>query len=403
MQEWKLELHKDILNSRNAFYPSVLHRTQHYEMYYRDRVGRKEKAKSGSHYETSCPAEFPVPAVNYDPQQPRDERKTETPFAAMLALYGKDGCEYTFSRLGMRHMERTMPWQGHYHTHDYIEILYVIHGSFEQILLGERQKFISGEFVITDRNLEHADYLSGEEDAAVLFLSMQSGYLDRLLGSCDSSDDLQHFFFHALQRQRKEQSYLHLTPSGPVSEMKEREKAGMEQVLEMLVREDWNPAEGSPDIIKGALIRLFSILCRSYSMKLHSSDRESRERLFLYELERYIRMMRGQVDSVMLEQLFHYHRNYFNRILQKYRGMSFRDYTQKIRLDYAASLLAETSLPVRETAARAGWNNSSHFYHLFEEHFGMSPAQYRKSRKNRLPSNYVLEMDARKKSLKNIM
>ena len=60
--------------------------------------------------------------------------------------------------------------------------------------------------------------------------------------------------------------------------------------------------------------------------------------------------------------------------------MTFREYTQKIRLDHAAALLTGTGLSVREIAARAGWNNSSHFYHLFEARFGMSPAEYRKMR-----------------------
>ena len=41
--------------------------------------------------------------------------------------------------------------------------------------------------------------------------------------------------------------------------------------MELLVAEDWNPAEGSGEIRRGALIRLLSILCQSYSMKLHSS------------------------------------------------------------------------------------------------------------------------------------
>ena len=294
MAGWKLELHRDILNRRDVSYPSLRERTAEYESFYL--YGDRGRHMDGGKIRN------PSPQLQ-ETFQSRDDRKSETPFSAMLALYGRDGNEYTFSRRGMRHMERELPWQGHYHTHDYIEILYVVHGSFEQILLGERQRFAEGEVVITDRDLEHADYLAGEADAAVLFLFLQSGYLDRLLASCDPGDDLQQFLFHALKRQRKEQSYLHLTPSGigrtdgqdppgrwaqeqggELRELLKVRKMQMERVLELLVSEDWNPAEGSADIIKGALLRLLSILCQSYSMKLHSSDKESREKLFLYEL-----------------------------------------------------------------------------------------------------------------------
>ena len=46
-------------------------------------------------------------------------------------------------------------------------------------------------------------------------------------------------------------------------------------------------------------------------------------------------------------------------------------------MQHAATLLRNTRLSVREIALAAGYHNSSHFYHLFERHFGVSPAAYR--------------------------
>lgn len=149
-------------------------------------------------------------------------------------------------------------------------------------------------------------------------------------------------------------------------------------ILETLVEEDYFPREGGQEIIQGNLIRLLSLLCRQYSIRLHSSDQESREKVLLYELERYIRLHPATVNARRLEEVFHYHRNYFNLLLQKYQGISFQNYVQKIRMKYAAGLLLGTRLPVREAALAAGWHNSSHFYHLFERHFGMSPSEYRR-------------------------
>ena len=64
-------------------------------------------------------------------------------------------------------------------------------------------------------------------------------------------------------------------------------------------------------------------------------------------------------------------------LLQKYRETTFRDYLLDIRMRHAAELLKNTRLPVREVALAAGYHNSSHFYRLFERHFGVSPAIYR--------------------------
>ena len=147
--------------------------------------------------------------------------------------------------------------------------------------------------------------------------------------------------------------------------------------METLVEEDYFPGPGSEDIIRGSLIRLLSLLCRQYSTRLHSSDQESKERALLYELERYLRLHFATVTAAELEEVFHYHRNFYNLLLQKYRETTFRDYLLDIRMRHAAELLKNTRLPVREVALAAGYHNSSHFYHLFERHFGVSPAIYR--------------------------
>ena len=128
MADWKLELKEDILRRKYPVFPSLEERITAYEHFYFVSVSRV----------TTPPAEAGPGQYAPDTMYP-DIRAAESPFSTLLYLYDKDGNEYTFSRRGMRHIRRSLPWQGHYHTHDYIEILYVIKGSFRQILLGEKQ------------------------------------------------------------------------------------------------------------------------------------------------------------------------------------------------------------------------------------------------------------------------
>lgn len=383
MADWRLQLTEDILRRSRPAFPTLTERLAAYEDFYFPSVSKK--APSGK--EAAAKADPEQCSRQSIPESAAlDIRQTQSPFSTLLCFYDTLGSEYTFSRAGMRHMRRALPWQGHYHTHDYIEILLCLKGSFRQILLGEPQTFAAGEVVITDKNLEHADMLEGKEDTAVLFLSLQAGYLDQLLSSHDSQDDLQRFFFHALQKQRKEQSYIHLRPNqapssaaapAPGSVLDHTSGLQLSRLLETLIEEDYFPGPGSREIVRGCLIRLLSLLCRQYSTKLHSLDQESREQALLYELERYIRLHSATVTAAELEENFHYHRNFYNLLLQKYRGITFRDYLLDIRMRHAAELLKNTRLSVREIALAAGYHNSSHFYHLFERHFGISPAMYR--------------------------
>lgn len=120
-----------------------------------------------------------------------------------------------------------MPRLGKYHKHQFIEVFYVIEGSFEQILLGERHHFEQGEIVITDQNCEHADYIQ-DIDAAVLFLWIKPSFLDGILNNYEEKDELQRFLFHALERQKREQSFLVLRAQNEKEDLEKCAKKAVE-------------------------------------------------------------------------------------------------------------------------------------------------------------------------------
>lgn len=314
------------------------------------------------------------PGREQNPLIANQNRLLSADFQTLLYIYDRRGIEWSVSPLGARRVERTLPRKGWFHKHEYVEILYVIEGSFDQFLLGERFHFPQGAFVITDQNCEHSDYIDAA-DAAVLFLQVRPEYLDELLRSYPQSDELHRFLLHALHQQKKEQSFLELAYS-PAEPSNTCGLAAL-TLLEQLVREDLERLPGYEHIRRGLLIRLLQMLCTDYSTVRHSSNQEGKEKALLYELERYIRLHDADVTIAALEQTFHYHRNYFNLILKKYRGQTFRTYVQNVRLDHARQLLEETQLPIRHIALAVGYENTSYFYHLFEERFKVPPRRIR--------------------------
>lgn len=310
---------------------------------------------------------------NDPPKHETYSRRIENDFTPLLSVYCADGREWAEQNGTSNQIYRSRPYKGVYHKHDYIEILYVAEGSFDQILLGERRHFEKGEIVITDTNCEHADFIDSI-DSAILFLGISSDYMDRLLKNYNEKDELQRFLFHSLSSQKREQGFLEFlyNNSGEDNEM--------DVLMNRIFDESENKRPGYAFVLDGLLIRLFYKLCRDYSPSLHYSEREGKEKVMLYEVERYVRMHYAEVTISDLENCFHYHRNYYNLLLKKYRNMTFKEYVQYVRLGNARQLLENTDQPVHKISQACGYDNTSFFYRIFEERYGIKPLDARKQK-----------------------
>lgn len=297
-----------------------------------------------------------------------NDRRMHGDIESLLCFYSKDGFEYNIHKNQIMIFQQVYPFQGDFHKHQYIEIFYVLRGTFEQILLGEHRAFSEGEVVITDQNCEHADYLSGE-DTEVLFLSINPDFMDKLLDYYDGTDDLLHFLFDALRSHQKGQRFLQLKP--------EKGNAQLEHLFDQLLQEEYAENIGYKEIQKFYLLRILHTLCLDYALQLHGLDKDSKEKVLLYELERFISTHLGEISAKTLEAHFHYHRNYYNLLLKKYRNKNLKTYIQEMRIRQAAIRLRESNDSIHRIAESVGYENNSFFYELFKRQYGISPKDYR--------------------------
>lgn len=61
--------------------------------------------------------------------------------------------------------------------------------------------------------------------------------------------------------------------------------------------------------------------------------------------------------------------------------MSFLDYLNKVRIEKAKELLANTDLKVWEIAEKVGYKNPKHFARIFKDITGLTPNEYRDAQK----------------------
>ena len=78
---------------------------------------------------------------------------------------------------------------------------------------------------------------------------------------------------------------------------------------------------------------------------------------------------------------FYFTPEYFSRFFRKNTGMTFKEYLTRYRVNMVRKEILETEKSMLEIAVENGFADSRSMIHAFKEIYGITPFQYRKSRK----------------------
>ena len=256
------------------------------------------------------------------------------------------------------------------HTHDYIELGYIVSGEFRQKILGKDITFHQGDLCLIDKNCLHQDYLL-DTPATILFLGIANDMFAEIMDGNVTAQKIIMFLKPALLKQKDLQQYLHFRPDSHTG-------TEIEDCLYLLLKELYENNIGSSHICKGLLMRIFHILGTKYEFSLSKEQRKTMNWLIFEEISDYIRQHSSSVTIRDLTETFHFQEDYFNRLIKNKTGMTYSAYVQKFRLDRAGQLLASSSKSIEEIAEAVGYHNKGYFYKIFQARYGMTPSQYRK-------------------------
>ncbi|SHH59761.1 AraC family transcriptional regulator [Clostridium grantii] len=259
--------------------------------------------------------------------------------------------------------------EGPVHQHDAIEIGYIVEGNTYQSFSGEEHKFKQGEFWIVDRNCYHSD-IYGQESLCTVYIGIPAEVFDSVFVESIGNSEIQQFLFLALLQQKKNRQFLHFTPRG--------DKSAAVVLMENLVREIIEQKTGYYDISKGLLARLLESLSSEYDFLLTSQERQKMRDLLFRQVEKFIQENYKTATIRELVNRFHYNEDYYNRLIKEYSSYTYSDYLKNVRLKEAEKMLCMTKISIEQIVGQVGYKSRGHFYRLFTERYGMTPAKYRK-------------------------
>ncbi|HTV42274.1 MAG TPA: AraC family transcriptional regulator [Candidatus Sulfotelmatobacter sp.] len=81
----------------------------------------------------------------------------------------------------------------------------------------------------------------------------------------------------------------------------------------------------------------------------------------------------------------------FTALFRDITGQPWAKYVQSLRLEYAAKLLIETQKPIIAVAFESGFEDLSHFHHVFKATYQVSPLKFRRQNQQRFPHTFENE------------
>ena len=259
------------------------------------------------------------------------------------------------------------------HRHNYIEIILMCEGSLTHIVDGKHSVVLEpGDFLFLNQFARHEILPAGEGDIAVNFMVLPE-FFDTAQEMLDKGNVIYQFLVSALRRSGGEGQYLHF------------HAAGLLPVLNLAENMIWSLVNRQPDQRRLNQITMGLLLLHlvGHTETLAATAPQSRSRLAMEALS-YIETNYCTGSLTELAARLNQPVYALSKLIKTETGSTFQELLRKKRLHQAARLIRGTALPVTDVITAVGYDNTSFFYRVFRDEFGLTPREYRQAAKEDL-------------------
>lgn len=254
------------------------------------------------------------------------------------------------------------------HRHNYVELVYMCAGSTTHIINGTTKVVLGeGDMLFLNQNVYHEILPAGENDIAVNFIILPE-FFDRPLSMIERENVLRDFLVSTLTDDASGTNYLHVQSKGIVP---------VENLIENML---WTLIEKQPmvDTINQTSMGLLLMNLSRFAETINRSEPDQAEQKMVLTVLDYIEHHYQNGTLTEAAAALHQPDYAVSRLLKKRLGRTFKELLQLRKLQQAAYLLDNSTLPADRILTAVGYENSSYFYRCFREKYGCSPREYRK-------------------------
>lgn len=257
------------------------------------------------------------------------------------------------------------------HAHNYVELMYMCSGSTIHMINDALPLTLqAGELLFLNQHVSHAIKCADVGDVAVNFIVMPQ-FFDTAIEMIGVDNLLGQFLLSSLQKEEGGLGFLHFKVSDilPVQHL-------VENMIWGIVEHQANNRK-----ISQVTMALLFLQLLNYTERMQTTVESKNTHTLVVEALREIEENYKDANLSGVAQRYKVSVAYLSHLIKETTGVTFKTLLQQKRLAKAKQLLLTTGLAVGEIIAAVGYENTSYFYRIFKQEYGMAPSDYRKSTK----------------------
>lgn len=259
-------------------------------------------------------------------------------------------------------MRRYLP--SHWHTSGFFEVYYSLSGNCPIYFRDETVVLHPGALMIVTPSAVRASPCFADDRILAYFLVRTSTFNEIFWSQLEEDNLLTSFLRQALGGK--------LTTSYIQFDTKNDEE--IRDCLKRLYLECHGNERYASKIANSLMNIVFSLLLRRYEGTVRLPRTE--EFYWRQEFSALLSYLQTNFATTTIEGLaehFHYSRRQINRIIQSCMGMSYKELSQKLRMERSQVLLRQGTMTLSEVAQEVGYSSASSFHRAFTRYYDFPP------------------------------
>lgn len=259
------------------------------------------------------------------------------------------------------------------HTHNYIELIYVVVGELSLQINGKVCTLKEGDICLVNTNTFHSEYLHAEE-SFVICLGVDDAFFEQYQLAL-SSKDYTLGIKKLIDEKRSQYLYINFT-------QRNSESTRTRMAFETILLELMTDLPGKKRLVIGYVERIVDLLTKEYDFYVAQADKQAFNLVLVESMCEYIEYHYWNCNVREIADRFNYSPDYLTRLFQKEKKLNLSNYIQKIRMQKAVELLKKTEFPIEMISRKVGYNNIGFFYNKFKKWYGITPMEMRNYNKS---------------------